>query len=858
LSKKIHRNSLQPDYMLHWYRIKDILGQGGFGITYLAEDTNLESEVAIKEYLPIELAVRTGDFSVHAVSEDHDKQYKWGLDRFISEARTLHKFNHPNIVRVLTVFEENHTGYMIMPYERGQSLQQKLSGKKTLEESELLKILIPILGGLDIVHQAGFIHRDIKPDNIFIREDGSPVLLDFGSARQALGEATKTLTNLVSPGYAPYEQYYSKSDDQGIWTDIYGLGATLFRAVTGTPPIDAIERSKNLLQNNHDSLVLVSDIAKDRYSERFLNAIDHALKFKSEDRPQSISEWRNEFGVSEVESATIKTSANVDSDFISPASKTVKTLHYESKTQNKIKEEKRAVHTQSTASNSKLVPVLMGIAITASATLVGTYYFGGQLFRNNATKPESTVVKPKKPEPGVVKAIKPKPVVVKPNKPVPVVVKPTEPVPVVAKSNLPEPVVDNPTPIVTSPESDIATILLEASEDFDALRLSSPKGNNALEKYRSVLEIAPDNHEALTGLEAIVSAYISLANIAANDGNYDEALEELQKADKVLPDDYVVNSVRIEIEEKKTSKIIHEPILTSVDEQEIIRISDAAQAGNTASFRKLSEIAFSGNNYAQFYLGRMYHKGEGVAQDYEKARELYEQAEVQGNASAQYNLGLMYINGKGIGQNYDKARVLFEKAVAQENAMAQTNLGLMYAKGQGVGQNYDKARELFEKAVTQGEAAAQTDLGWMYENGWGVRQDYRRARELYEMAAIQGEEQAQYTLGLMYANGQGVDQDYRRAQEFYEKAAVRGNAMAQTNLGLMYAKGQGVRQDYDKAREFFDQAVAQGEASAQTNLGRLYEKGWGVRQDYQRARELYEMAAAQGDQQAVINLKRLR
>lgn len=305
MSRKIHRNSLQPGYMLHWYKIEEILGQGGFGITYLAKDSNLDSDVAIKEYLPIELAVRTGDYSVHAISENHDDKYKWGLDRFITEARTLHKFGHPNIVRVLTVFEANNTGYMVMPYEHGESLQQKLKGKGTLEEAELLRILIPILGGLDVIHRAGFIHRDIKPDNIYIRKDGSPVLLDFGSARQALGIETKTLTSLISPGYAPYEQYYSKSDEQGVWTDIYGLGATLYRAVTGISPMDAVDRSKGILQVNRDNFVLVSEIAKDRYSQRFLKAIDHALKFKPEDRPQSISQWRKEFEPDESEIVTL-------------------------------------------------------------------------------------------------------------------------------------------------------------------------------------------------------------------------------------------------------------------------------------------------------------------------------------------------------------------------------------------------------------------------------------------------------------------------------------------------------------------------------------------------------------------------
>lgn len=292
---KIHRNSLKPGYHLHWYQVKHVLGQGGFGITYLAQDLNLNKEVAIKEYLPIELAIREGDASVHPVTEERNKQYKSGLDSFIREARILAQFDHPNIVKVYSVFEENNTGYMVMNYEHGESLQTKLKGKKTLEESELLKILIPILGGLDLVHKSGFIHRDIKPDNIFIRNDGSPVLIDFGSARQAF--SGKTLTSIITPGYAPFEQYDSNLEQQGPWTDIYGLGATLYRSISGRPPSDSIDRSRSLIRSSVDPYVPAIEIGKKNYSMGFLKAIDHALKFKEENRPRNIAEWRKEFDV---------------------------------------------------------------------------------------------------------------------------------------------------------------------------------------------------------------------------------------------------------------------------------------------------------------------------------------------------------------------------------------------------------------------------------------------------------------------------------------------------------------------------------------------------------------------------------
>ena len=204
---------------LHWYVLERVLGQGGFGITYLAKDTNLDQRVAIKEYLPIDVATRLQDSTVRSRTDELRDRYRWGLERFIQEARTLARFDHPNIVRVLSVFEFNNTAYMVMRFEEGVTLSAMLDRRGTLPEADLLRVLLPILDGLELVHNAGFIHRDIKPDNIHIGGDGRPVLLDFGSARQSLG-GSNTLTILIAPGYAPFEQYYSDSTSQGPWTDI--------------------------------------------------------------------------------------------------------------------------------------------------------------------------------------------------------------------------------------------------------------------------------------------------------------------------------------------------------------------------------------------------------------------------------------------------------------------------------------------------------------------------------------------------------------------------------------------------------------------------------------------------------------
>jgi len=314
MRNETHKNAIPPGHHLHWYCIKSILGQGGFGITYLARDTNLDEDVAIKEYLPADLAVREGDCSVNPLSESHGEKFRDGMQRFIGEARTLSRFRHPNIVRVRSVFEANNTAYMVMDYEDGESLQQVIARDAPVTESRLRSIVLPILSGLEHMHEAGYIHRDIKPANIYMRRDGSPILLDFGSARQAVGMQTRTLTTLVSPGYAPFEQYFTKGRAQGPWTDIYSLAATLYKAIAGRSPLNAVDRSECILQSVPDIYVPIAEIGAGHYSRQFLHAIDHALAFRAEHRPQNVAAWRREFSGSEPVAKAVNVTQSIDDE----------------------------------------------------------------------------------------------------------------------------------------------------------------------------------------------------------------------------------------------------------------------------------------------------------------------------------------------------------------------------------------------------------------------------------------------------------------------------------------------------------------------------------------------------------------
>jgi serine/threonine protein kinase len=272
------------------YRLDAVIGHGGFGITYRAFDRQLAKVVAIKEYLPVEFAVRQG-LKVVPRGGRFAEDFAWGRDRFLDEARALARFRHPHIVPVLRFLVANDTAYTVMEFEDGRSLGELLhdSGRR-LPPDEVRRLAEGLLLGLGAVHAQGFLHRDIKPSNIIIRRDGVPILIDFGAARQAMGHRTRTLTSVLTPQYAPIEQYAAEGK-QGPWSDIYSAAAVLHHAITGAPPPEAASRV------GKDSYRPLAQ-TQSAFDKSFLAAIDSALAFAPDQRPQSIAEWSKLFGMS--------------------------------------------------------------------------------------------------------------------------------------------------------------------------------------------------------------------------------------------------------------------------------------------------------------------------------------------------------------------------------------------------------------------------------------------------------------------------------------------------------------------------------------------------------------------------------
>ena len=269
------------------YIVGRVLGQGGFGITYLAWDTQLEAKVAIKEFMPGELATRVEGTTVSVLSADRSEDFTYGAERFQEEARTLAKFiGNPNIAAVTSYFDENDTSYFVMDYIEGISFKTYIAnhgGKVSVEDT--LNVMIPVLRALTAVHQEGFIHRDVTPDNIYITKDGMVKLLDFGSARYSIGDKSKSLDVILKVGYAPKEQYIRRSR-QGPFTDVYSCAACFYAALTGFLPPEALERL------DRDELVPVSQCGVD-IPEYLDKAILKGLAVQPEDRFQSAEEFLN-------------------------------------------------------------------------------------------------------------------------------------------------------------------------------------------------------------------------------------------------------------------------------------------------------------------------------------------------------------------------------------------------------------------------------------------------------------------------------------------------------------------------------------------------------------------------------------
>ena len=273
------------------FEIIRVLGVGGFGIVYLAQDHSLERQVALKEYMPTALAARGVGPMITVRAGSFAETYAMGLRSFINEARLLARFDHPSLVKVYRFWEDNGTAYMVMPYLQGRTLRdaRRAMGHPP-DEAWIRGLLAPVLDALELLHREGVFHRDIAPDNILLPPEGVPILLDFGAARRVIGGRTQSLTAILKPSYAPIEQYAEMASmRQGPWTDLYALGAVLYYLLFGVPPAPATARA---VQPEIDSSEQIEQRIVAGVSPRLLGVVAWMLGVRPLERPQNVASLR--------------------------------------------------------------------------------------------------------------------------------------------------------------------------------------------------------------------------------------------------------------------------------------------------------------------------------------------------------------------------------------------------------------------------------------------------------------------------------------------------------------------------------------------------------------------------------------
>ena len=545
-----HVNALPPGTRFEEYRLDAVLGAGGFGITYRAYDANLDKFVAIKEYLPVEFATRTAASTVVPHSDADAQDYHWGLTRFLDEARTLARFDHPHLNRVHRFFESNGTAYMVLEYVEGETLADRLTREQQLPEESLRRLLDEVLSGLEVMHDAGYVHRDIKPGNLMLREeDGSAVVLDFGAARQAAGQRSKAITSILTPGYAPIEQYDSKADDVGPWSDIYALGMVAYRCISGISDSelpDAVTRGRTQRKGQVD-LIPAIEIGKGQYSTKLLEAIDWATEVDEENRPQTVDAWRQALAGGSRRKSPAKSVRK-------PATQSTK---------------------DTTTGRSALSWTTLALTITIIAFLGAGAWWGWQAYPElfgqrpgdsqqlaqqaaSTDMPGETLQETESGETGEAVAR-------------------TEQAPLPEKAEAEQPPPKE--PVLSPEEAEVARLLAAAEADLKARRLTSPAGNNAWENYRRVLELVPAHPEAVRGMERVIDSYMQLFGAEVEKEDFDKAEGYLAKISELHPDSPVLEEGEQRLQKARQARAdrLAEQERQQQAELERQRIADAIQ-----------------------------------------------------------------------------------------------------------------------------------------------------------------------------------------------------------------------------------------------------------------------------------------
>ena len=732
------------------YLIGKVLGEGGFGITYIGLDLRLEERVAIKEFYPTGSVTRYAKHSeaVEATSAEGEILLEREREKFLNEARTMSRFSgESSIVHVKDFFYANSTAYIVMEFIDGETMQQRLKEKGPENDfNKLLDMLRPVIKDLDDVHRAGFIHRDISPSNLMVDKSGSVKLLDFGTAREVNEDGEKSLSIMLKPGFAPEEQYRRRGQ-QGPWTDVYALCATIYKLCTGVTPEVSVDRLSD------DSLEPPSKLGV-KINPQQEAVLARGLAVHQEDRIQSVAELLEEL------------------DKAAKGKAVLKPERIDKPKADKRKEPRKPKKGQIVLAAIAAVLVIGITAVFATGAAQDGIGLVNDFLGNSAEAVKWYTLAADR---GFADA----------------------------QNNLGV-CYENGNGVAKSYAEAVKWYKLAAEQgDSDAqvnLGLCYENGNGVKQSFEEAVkwyQLAAEQGNAYgqgnlglcydlgLGVKQDYDKAVKWYRLAAEKGNAD--------AQNNLGTCYR-DGTGVERSDEEAARWFR----LSADQ------GNAYGQGNlgwcyeygcgveqsyeeAAKWYKLA--ADQGDSAAQNNLGWCYENGNGVEKNYKEAVKWYRLAAEQGDSNAQFNLGCCYENGIGTEQNYEEAVKWYRLAAEQGDSAAQNNLGVCYCNGNGVEQSYIEAVKWYRLAADQGESAAQNNLGACYCNGNGVEQSYIEAVKWFKLAAEQGDSNAQYNIGRCYEYGNGVEQSYEEAAKWYQLAADSGDEDAQERLDTLRNNG---------------------------------------------------------------------
>ena len=700
-----------------------MLGQGGFGITYLAVDCRTNAQVVIKENLPTFYAVRD-DATLYVrplAVEDAVENYTHTLRRFVDEARILAHLNHPNIVRVLDAFEALGTAYYVMPYIEAKELHRVIP-TEAVNEAWLLPILTALLSALDYLHGQNLLHRDLKPGNILLQADGTPILIDFGTARALQTERSATMVG--TPGYTPLEQI-TPHGKRGPWTDIYALGATCYRLITGVLPPQAVERID--VEDPYRPLASRAELLT-RFSPALLGSIDKALSVRANARWQSAREW----------STALAAPAGVQ---VSPQS------------------------TSSEVGKNRLPLILSLLTLLLIGGGYGVYaYLDAE--EQEHLNAEQAFAEAKRVAQEQAECLK------------------REAAARLVREEAERLKREEAESRLALEEAERLKREEEAERESREAEAQKARAEAACAEYIQTVLVAhagaplpKKNAIPIPEEEGLVQTLQELSAQGDHDAEFVFSVL-LEHGLNMQPDKtQALQMLRKAAEGDNAQARV---ALAKRYETGTGVPKDAAEA--VKWYRKAAEQGYA---EAQAQLGNCYRHAIGVAKNHDEAVKWFRKAAEQGNAMGQNCLGACYYGGDGVAKDVDEALKWIRRAAEQGHTAAQYSLGYCYHQGIGVIKDHVEGVRWYLKAAEQGDATGQYSLGYCYHQGIGVAKDNVEAVKWFRKAAEQGNAKAQQSMGYCYANGLGVRKDSAQAIEWYRKSARQGNESAQSALRKM-------------------------------------------------------------------------